>query len=165
MRSEARAPATTGGFLGVPNQGVMVYSHAEYISANSCRKSVMASPLTETSRTDVQSFWDRVHIWPLQFERSLARRWPLLILVPYGLVSIYASVFMLLLGRRPPALGAGYLFSLGLALLGSGPFFKVWEGVFRDALGSLYIRNCVSETPPASYLPFSMSAAAWFRSR
>jgi len=62
------------------------------------------------------------------------------------------------------SLGAVLLGSLGVALFMSGAFFKMWEHTFRDALGGLYTRGSVDDTPSAHYLEFSKKQTAWFSS-
>ena len=123
----------------------------------------MTSPATEES--DVRSFWETVELWPTRFERWCADRWPYLILVPYLLLAIYGFAFVVLERRIPSDLSGSYeVSSLGIALLVSGAFFKSWEPKFRDALGSLYARGSVEDTPPAHYLEFSKEHASWFSS-
>jgi hypothetical protein len=122
----------------------------------------MTSPAAEAS--DVRSFWDTVEFWPTRYERWCADRWPYLIIVPFVLVAIYGFAFVALERRVPAEEGLGYPVSLGVALLVSGAFFKMWEQTFRDALGSLYARGSVEDTPPADYLEFSREQASWFSS-
>ncbi len=123
----------------------------------------MTSPADEVS--DVRSFWETVELWPMRYERWCADRWPYLILVPYFLLAIYGFAFVVLERRIPSDLSGSYeVSSLGIALLVSGAFFKRWEPQFRDALGSLYARGSVEDTPPAHYLEFSKEQASWFSS-
>ena len=121
---------------------------------------------------DVRSFWETVEFWPTRYERWFADRWPYLILVPFLLLTIYGFTFIVLTRLTPPELRVSYdvsrgvvlIVSLGVALLVSGAFFKMWEQTFRDALGSLYARGSVQDTPPADYLEFSEEQASWFSS-
>jgi hypothetical protein len=124
---------------------------------------IMTSPADDLS--DVRSFWETVELWPMRYERWCADRWPYLILVPYLLLAIYGFAFVVLERRMPSDLSGSYeLLSLGIALLVSGAFFKRWEPQFRDALGSLFARGSVEDTPPDHYLEFSKEQASWFSS-
>jgi hypothetical protein len=125
----------------------------------------MQSALDKRDGSEARRFWDSVPLWPFAYERTIARSWVLLLAVPYGLISVYAAAFLAVERRSPPALGVGYLLTLGFALFLSGCFFRSWERTFRAALGELYVRGCVEETPVARYLAFSRDMSAAFRSR
>jgi hypothetical protein len=123
--------------------------------------------------SEVRSFWDTVEFWPTRYERWFADRWPSLVLIPFLLLAIYGFAFVVLERVAPSELrvsyeesvGAVLLGSLGVALFISGAFFKIWEHAFRNALGGLYARGSVEDTPPAHYLEFSKEQTSWFSSR
>jgi hypothetical protein len=125
----------------------------------------MQPALDRRDGSGARRFWNSVPIWPHACERRIARSWVLLLAVPYGLVAVYTAAFVAVERRSPPALGVGYLLTLGFALFLSGCFFRSWERTFRDALGELYVRDCVEETPVARYLEFSRDTSSAFRSR
>src|SRR5947209_7526321 len=118
-------------------------------------------PVANTDHAvDAQRFWQSMQIWPHAYERWTARNWVFLVVVPYAFVLAYAVIFTAVERRSPPALGIGYLLTLGLSLLVSGFLFEIWERAFRDAIGGLYARNSVVDTPVSAYLDFSREVSA-----
>jgi hypothetical protein len=109
----------------------------------------------------VEDFWRDARLWPLGYERWVALRWPLLLLAPAAMLAL-ALLKSVVQRRNLSVLGAGYVGSLGVALVVSAVFFQAWERTLRDALGNLYARGSVGTTSPAVYLRFSRTAASWF---
>jgi hypothetical protein len=113
---------------------------------------------------EVENFWNKCPLWPLAYERWFAKRWLVLVLLPYAVIGLY-TIHAIRRGSHPFALGVGYLISLGLGLLASGLFFERWEQTLRTALGSLHRRGCAGRTTPTQYLRFSEVVARRFGSR